>query len=130
MNCRRRNNQNEVLAMHNGTQTLTHPQEEDESIALFFRRTAIGLNNISITFLILGKHKAALETLADAIEMIKHSIRGMCDAAEHRKDADKSIRRAMEALLSEDGLLTRNSNGTRLPYGPRRLHDIDLGEMD
>ena len=77
LNCRRRNNQNEVLAMHDGTQTLAHPQEDDESIALFFRQTDIGLNNISITFLIIGKHKAELETLADAIEVIKHSIRNM-----------------------------------------------------
>ena len=63
--------------MHNGTQILTDHRESNERSALFFRQTDIGLNNISITFLIIGKHKAELETLADAIEVIKHSIRNM-----------------------------------------------------
>ena len=63
--------------MHNGTQILTDHRESNERSALFFRQTDIGLNNISITFLIIGKHKSALESFADAIEMIKHSICGM-----------------------------------------------------
>ena len=63
--------------MHNGTQILKEHRESNEHSALFFRQTAIGLNIISITFLIIGKHKAALETLVDAIEMIKHSICGI-----------------------------------------------------
>ena len=63
--------------MHNGPQTLTDHIESDGTTVLFFSQTYIGLNNISITFLIIGKHKAALEIFADAIDVIKHSICGM-----------------------------------------------------
>ena len=112
------------MATNNRTQALTG------YFAPFYRRTAIELNNISIIFLHLGKHKIAMETLADAIEMIKYSIHEICDEAERKNDADKSIRRAVEALLGEDEPLTRNIDGTSLPYSPRRLHDIDLDEMD
>ena len=63
--------------MHNGTQKLSEHRESNERIVILFRKTSIGLNNISITFLIIGKDEASLETFTDAIEMIKHSIRGM-----------------------------------------------------
>ena len=63
--------------MHIGIQILTGHRESNEHSDLFFKQTDIGLNNISINFLIIGKHKDALETLSDAIEMIKNYIRGM-----------------------------------------------------
>lgn len=116
--------------MHNSTQTLMEYREKYEHIALFFRQTYIELNNINITFFHIGKHTVALEMLVYAIERIKHYTCGMFDAAYHRKYADKIIRRAMEALLREYGLPTKNSNGTPLPYGQRRYNDIDLYEID
>ena len=59
---------------------------------------------------------------------MKYSIHEVGNESEYRKDTDKSIRRAVEALIREDGPPTRNSKGTNLSYGLRRLHCIDLDE--
>ena len=68
--------------------------------------------------------------LADAIKMMKYSIHKVGNKTEYRKDADESIRRAVEALRREDGPPSRNIEGTNISYGLRRLHDIDLDETD
>ena len=98
------------MATNNRTQALTG------YFAPFYRRTAIELNNISIIFLHLGKHKIAMETLADSIEMIKYSIHEICDEAERKNDADKSIRRAVAAVRREDGKLAREISNIHLSY--------------
>ena len=118
------------MATHNGKQSLSEPREKDKHFVPFFRRTAIELNNISITLLHVGKHQIALNTLADAIKMMNYSIREVENDADHQKNADKSVRRAVEALRGQAGLLTGNSDSTHLLFGPRRLHDVDLDGMD
>ena len=119
-----------VMVTHNGKESLVEYRENDEHFASFFRRTAIELNNTSIAFLRNGKHEIALQTLADAIKVMKYSIHKVGNEAEYRKDADESIRRAVEALRRGDGPPTRNIEGTNLSYGLRRLHDIDLNDTD
>ena len=116
------------MAKHSHKQPLGQYRENDGHYATFFRRTVIELNNISITLLHFGKHEIALQTLADAIKIMKYSIHKVGNEAEYRKGADESIRRAAEALRREDGSLTRNSGDKNLSYGLRRLHCIDLDE--
>ena len=60
MNCRCQKSQNEVLATHKSTQKLIEQRKKYGCIVLFFSKTDIGLNNISITFLILIRHKNTL----------------------------------------------------------------------
>ena len=118
------------MATHNGSQSLTEPTKNNKHFVPFFRRTAIELNNTSVIFLLIGKHQIALNMLADAIKMMNYSIREVDNKSEHQKDAEESIRRAVEALRRHNGLLTRNSDGAHLLCGPRRLHDVELDGMD
>ena len=71
-----------------------------------------------------------LQTLADAVKMMKYSIHKVGNQTDHRKDADKSIIRSVEALRREVGPQTSNSEGQNISYGLRRLHDIYLSKTD
>ena len=62
--------------------------------------------------------------------MMKYYIHKVGNEAEYRNDAEKSIRRAVEALSREDGPPTRNRKGTNVSFSLRRLHNIDLDETD
>ena len=86
------------MVTHNGKESLVEYRENDEHVASFFRQTAIKLHNTSIAFLHYGKHEIALQTFADAIKMMKYSMNKVGNETEYRKDADESIRRAVEAL--------------------------------
>ena len=118
------------METYNGKKSLSEHREKDNPFLPFFRRKFIELNNISIIFLHFGKHQIALNMLADAIKMMNYSISELENDAYHQKDADKIIRRDVEALGWQYELLTGNSDSTYLFYITRRLHDIDLDGMD
>ena len=105
-------------------------RENGYNFASYFRRTAVELNNISICFIHLGNHQVALETLADALRIMKYCIVGGGNEVEYRNDADESIGRAVEALRREDMLLTRDSGDIHLSNGTRRLHDAAPNETN
>ena len=88
------------------------------------------MNNTSIAFFHFGNHEVDLQTLADAVKMMKYSIHKVGNQTDHRKDADKSIIRSVEALRREVGPQTSNSEGQNISYGLRRLHDIYLSKTD
>ena len=62
------------MMMQKEKESLLECRENDEHFASFFKQTAIELNNTSIAFLNFGKHKIALQMLADAIKMMKYYI--------------------------------------------------------
>ena len=62
--------------------------------------------------------------------MIKYSIREVYNKVEHQQDADKNIRRLVEALIRKYVLLTRNINGENILCGPRNFHDVEIDGMD
>ena len=105
-------------------------RENEDNFASYYRRTAIELNNISISFLHFGNHQVALETLLNAVRIMKYSFPGRGNEAAYRNDAEESIGRAVEALRREDVRLARDSSDIHLSYSLRRLHDVDLDETD
>ena len=88
----------------------------------------IKLNTTSIAFFSFRNQKMALQTLADAVKMMKCYIHTVGKQTVHRKDAEKIIIRAVEALRINYGPPTINSEGQNISYGLRRLHDIGLSE--
>ena len=109
---------------------MAHLRENEDYLASYFRRTADELNNISISLLYFGNHQVALETLEDAIRILKYTTVEEGNEAEYRNDADESIGRAVAAVRREDGQLTRDSSNIHLFHGSRRLNDVDLDETD
>ena len=104
--------------------------ENEDFLASCFRRTGDELNNISISLLYFGNHQIALETLVDAIRILKYNTFEGGNEAEYQNDADESVRRAVAAVRREYGQLAGESSNIHLSYGSRRLNDVDLNETD
>ena len=76
-------------------------RENEDHFASYYRKTAVELNNIGISFLHSGIHQVALETLSNATRIMKYYFWGRGNEAAYQNDAEKSIGRAMEALRRE-----------------------------
>ena len=82
---------------------MAHLRDNEDHLASYFRRTADELNNINISLLYFGNHHIVLETLVNAIRILKYTTVEEGNGSEYRNDTDESIRRAVTSVRREDG---------------------------